>query len=92
MLLRAEARHAPGGNLPRALGDRLAGARRFAARCAAPALALSGRLSIQLTVAATASACGTAALAAHQVLSSTFQIFRPLGDALGQTMRAAART
>ena len=38
--------------------------------------------------AATASACGTAALAAQQALSGTFQIFRPLGDALGQTMQA----
>ena len=33
------------------------------------------------------SAAGTVALAANQVLSGTFQLFRPMGDALGQTMQ-----
>ena len=86
VLLRAEARAAT--TLPRRLADRARSAWSFLIRCAAPALALSARLSVQLSVAATASACGTAALAAQQALSGTFQIFRPLGDALGQTMQA----
>ena len=84
VLLRAERRATAGRPLaPPARADVVA----FLRLCAAPAIALLGRLSIVLTVSATASACGTVALAANQVLSGTFQLFRPMGDALGQTMQ-----
>ena len=61
--------------------------RRFLQHCSSPALALIGKLSAVLTVSATASACGTISLAAHQVVSAVFQMFRPMGYSLGQTMQ-----
>jgi len=68
--------------------SRVHGSIEFLRFCISPALALVGKLSVVLTVSATASACGTISLAAHQVLSSVFQMFRPMGDSLGQTMQA----
>ena len=71
----------------RGVRDRVRGLTSFLALCVSPSLALIGKLSVVLTVSATASACGTISLAAHQVLNSVFQLFRPMGDSLGQTIQ-----
>ena len=91
ILYRAEQRHnavaIDGADIGRSLASRARDAVGFLRCCVAPALALVGKLSVVLTVSATASACGTLSLAAHQVLSAVFQMMRPMGDSLGQTMQ-----
>ena len=52
----------------RSVRDRVRGAVSFLRLCVSPALALVGKLTVVLTVSATASACGTLSLAAHQVV------------------------
>ena len=91
VLARAELRHndrqQPVSQGRRSVSNRLRGLSSFLALCVSPSLALIGKLSVVLTVSATASACGTISLAAHQVLNSVFQLFRPMGDSLGQTIQ-----
>jgi len=41
-----------------------------------------------MMVAATASGCGTASLAAHQIMNSILSIFTPIGESLSQTVQS----
>lgn len=60
---------------------------RFFKLCIPPALALAGKAVTLMGLTGVVSLCGTAAMAAHQVLYALYCLFCPLGEALNQMVQ-----
>jgi len=72
----------------RGVAERVRCMRKFLSLCLSPAMALVGKASIGMILAATVGICGTVSLATHQILYGVYQLLCPMGEAMSQTLQS----